>query len=114
MEMNFFYRAAGAMLAPFRYAQRELESAKEHLKEDAKEAASNVLKIFIVFFCASFFLMFGSITAATAINASSNSAWLGFACVAGFYLILAIGVYIWKQASKQKEHAEMYEQHKKF
>ena len=113
METNVFYKAAGAILAPFRYAQREIEDAKENLKEDAKEAASNVLKIFIISISAFLFLVFGSITAASAINSSSDSAWIGFASVAGFYLLIAIGVYIWKQASKQqRKQKEMYEHQK--
>jgi hypothetical protein len=106
MAMDFFYKAAGAVLAPFRYAQREIENTKENIKEDAREAASNVLKIFIMSLCVLFFLVFGSLSAATAINASSESAWLGFASVAGFYLVLAIGVYIWRQISRQKKQEE--------
>ena len=103
MVMDFFYKAAGAVIAPFRYAQREIENTKENLKEDAREAASNVLKIFLISLCVLFFLVFGSISAASAINASSESAWLGFASVAGFYLVLAIGVYIWRQVSRQRK-----------
>ena len=40
--MEFFYKVAGAIWAPFRYAQREIENAKEDLKEDAREAAADV------------------------------------------------------------------------
>ena len=113
MEMNFFYKAAGAILAPFRYAQREIEDAKENLKEDAKEAASNAVKIFIISISAFLFLVFVSITAANAINSSSESTWLGFAIVAGFYLLVAIGVYVWKQVvNQQKKQKEMYEHQK--
>jgi hypothetical protein len=113
MEMNFFYKAAGAILAPFRYAQREIEDVKENLKEDAKEAASNAVKIFIISISAFLFLVFVSITAANAINASWDSTWLGFASVAGFYLLVAIGVYVWKQVSnQQRKQKEMYEHQK--
>jgi hypothetical protein len=112
MAMGFFYRAAGAIWAPFRYAQREIENAKEDLKEDAREAAADVLKLLIICLCAIFFLIFGSITAASAINSSSDSAWLGFATVACFYLVVAIGVYVWKQASKQKKHDKISEHHR--
>jgi hypothetical protein len=104
MAMDFFYRAAGAVLAPFRYAQREIEDAKENLKEDAQEALATALKITVVAVCALLFLLFGSITAATAINESMNSAWSGFAIVGGFYLLLAIVAYIWKQATDKKKH----------
>jgi Kef-type K+ transport system membrane component KefB len=108
MVMNFFYKTVGAILAPFRYAQREIEDAKENLKEDAKEIASNVLKIIALVFCALFFLLFGSITVATALNSSWDSSWLGFAIVAGFYLVLAIGVYLWKHLTNKKKHEEEY------
>jgi hypothetical protein len=106
--MDFFYKAAGAVLAPFRYAQREIENTKENLKEDAKEAAANALKIFVLFLCGMFFLVFGSISAATAINASMDSAWLGYASVAGFYLVLAIGTYIWRVVSRHKKEMEKH------
>lgn len=111
MAMDFFYKAAGAVLAPFRYAQREVEHAKENLKEDAQEALSTVLKITIMALCALFFLLFVSITAAAAINDSMDSAWSGFAIVGGFYLLLAIGVYVWKQASDKKKNRHQYHQH---
>lgn len=104
--MDFFYKAVGAVLAPFRYAQRELENAKENLKDDAREAVSNVLKIILIMVCSLFFLTFCSISAATAINSSSESAWLGYVSVAGFYLVMAVGVWIWRQLTrKQKEAA---------
>jgi cytochrome bd-type quinol oxidase subunit 2 len=112
METDLFYKAAGAILAPFRIAQRAIENTKQNLKEDAREALSDILKILIISFCALFFLIFGSITAATAINASSDSPWLGYASVAGFYLLLAIGMYVWKQAQKEKRQREFHEQHK--
>ncbi|HZB11491.1 MAG TPA: hypothetical protein VE467_00610, partial [Chryseolinea sp.] len=58
-------------------------------------------------------LVFGSITAANAINSSLDSTWLGFAIVAGFYLLVAIGVYVWKQVSNQQQkRKEMYEHQK--
>jgi arginine exporter protein ArgO len=109
METDFFYRAAGAILAPFRIAQRAVLNTKENIKEEARGAAADILKILIISFCALFFLIFASITVATAINTSSHSAWLGFASVAGFYLLIALGVYIWKQTLKEKKHREAYE-----
>ena len=110
MAMDVFYKIAGAILAPFRYAQREIESAKENLKEEAHEVASNGLKIVAIVFCALFFLLFGSVTAAAAINSSLNSAWLGFAIVTGFYLTLTIGIYVWRAATiKKRKHVQEYQ-----
>lgn len=108
MAMENFYKILGAVLAPFRYVQREIENAKESLKEEAHDAASNVLKIIAMVFCALFFLLFGSITAAAAINSFSESAWLGFAIVAGFYLAVTIGIYVWKNATNKKKRAQEY------
>jgi cytochrome bd-type quinol oxidase subunit 2 len=96
-------------LAPFRIAQRAIENTKENIKEEAREAASDILKILIISLCTLFFLIFGSITIASAINTSSNSAWVGYASVTGFYLILAVGVYVWKQTRKERKQREMYD-----
>lgn len=106
MEIDFFYKAAGAIIAPFRYAQREIEHAKENIKEDAKEAVSTAIKVFIISICALFVLLFGSITAAHAINSSTQSTWLGFASVAGFYLLVAIGVYLWMQTTRNRKQRQ--------
>ena len=54
MAMENFYKIVGAVLAPFRYAQREIENVKEHVKEEAHEAAANALKIVAMVFCALF------------------------------------------------------------
>ena len=109
MAMENFYKVVGAILAPFRYAQREIENAKESLKEEAHDAASNVLKIIAMVFCALFFLLFGSLAAAAAISSSFDSAWLGFAIVSGFYLAFTIGIYVWKHATNKKKHVEEYQ-----
>jgi len=108
MAMDFFYKIAGAILAPFRYAQREIENAKENLKEEAHEIASDALKIVAIVLCALFVLLFGSLTAAAAINSSLNSAWLGFAIVTGFYLTLTIGILAWRAATNKKKHVREY------
>jgi NhaP-type Na+/H+ or K+/H+ antiporter len=109
MVMENFYKIVGAVLAPFRYAQREIENAKENLKEEARDAASNVLKIIAIVFCALFFLLFGSMSAAAAINSSSDSEWLGFAIVAGFYLAVTVGIYVWKNVTSKKKRAQEYQ-----
>jgi hypothetical protein len=102
--MDFFYRAAGAVLAPFRYAEREVKEAKENLKEDAQEALAKVLKMAVMVFCSLLFLLFISITAAMAINRAMESPWVGFAIVAGFYLLVGVAMYIWKEADEKKKH----------
>lgn len=111
MAMDFFYKAAGAVIAPFRYAEREVKqevkNLKENLKEDAQEAMASLLKMAIVVFCSSLFLLFISITAAIAINRSMESDYLGYAIVAGFYLLLGVIMYIWNASEKNKmEHTK--------
>jgi hypothetical protein len=106
MEMDLFYRAAGKILAPFRYAQREIEEKKENLKEEAQWALSTVLKMSAMALFALFFLTFVSISGAMAINDSMDSPYLGFALIAAFYLLAAICVFIWyKVSSRKREHA---------
>jgi hypothetical protein len=106
MAMDFFYKAAGAVLAPFRYAEREVKHAKENLKEDAQYALAKVLKMAVMVFCSVLFLLFISITAAMAINRSMQSDWAGFAIVAGFYLLVGLAMYIWKEAGEKKHEHE--------
>ncbi|HYC86317.1 MAG TPA: phage holin family protein [Chryseosolibacter sp.] len=108
--MDFFYKAAGAVLAPFRYAEREVKHAKENFKEDAQAALAKVLKLAVMVFCSLLFLLFISITAAMAINRSMESEWAGFAIVAGFYLLVGIAMYIWKEVSEKKH--EEHQQHR--
>jgi hypothetical protein len=105
MAMDFFYKAAGAVLAPFRYAEREVKTAKENLKEDAQAALAKVLKMAVMVFCSLLFLLFISITAAMAINRAMESEWAGFAIVAGFYLLVGVAMYVWKEAT-DKQHEE--------
>lgn len=115
MSMNFFYKAAGAVLAPFRYAEREVKEATEHLKEDAQEAVAKVFKLAVVALCSILFLLFISITAAMAINRSMQNDLAGFAIIAGFYLLIAIGVYVWKEAKEagdKKKHEPNHGQRK--
>jgi hypothetical protein len=111
--MNIFYKAAGAVLAPFRYAEREVKEAKENLKEDAQFALAKVLKLVVVGFCSLLFLLFISITAAMAINTSMNSEWAGFAIVAGFYLMAGVIMYVWKsiEDKKHEEHPHKFHHH---
>jgi hypothetical protein len=91
---DFFYKAAGAVLAPFRYAEREVEHMKEIAKEDIQALVAKAL--------------FLSIMAAALINERTGSDFIGYAIVAGFYFLIAIIVFISKEAGdhKQKEKQE--------
>lgn len=111
MARNFFYKAAGAVLAPFRYAEREVKILKENLKEDAQEVIAKILKIAVMVFCSVLFLLFISITAAMVMNRALESEWAGFAIVAGFYLLAGMGVYIWKESDKKNKNAHQHQQH---
>jgi hypothetical protein len=102
---ELFYKAAGAILAPFRYAEREVKHMKEVAKEDLQALLANAIKLGMIGLVALLFLLFVSITAAAAINTATDSEVLGFAIVAGFYLLVGVGLYIWKQASDKKKQA---------
>jgi len=107
MAMDFFYKAAGAVIAPFRYAEREVKTLKENIKEDAQEAMASLLKMAVVVFCSLIFLLFLSITAAIWINRAMDHDVAGFAIVAGFYLLVGIIMYVWNANDKHKmEHTK--------
>ena len=79
---ELFYKAAGAILAPFRYAEREVNHMKEVAKEDIQAFIANAIKMVVIGVVAFLFLLFLSITAANAINSSTHSEFLGYAIVA--------------------------------
>jgi hypothetical protein len=107
MKMDLFYRAAGRVIAPFRYAEREVKSLKDNIKEDAQEAMASLLKLVVVAFCSMCFLLFISIAAAMLINQSMNHEFAGFAVVAGIYLVLGGIMYAWNASDKHKmEHTK--------
>jgi hypothetical protein len=104
--MSLFYKAAGAILAPFRYAEREVNHMKEVAKEDLQAFMANIVKMVIIGAVVFLFLLFGSITAATALNVSMQSEYIGYLIVAGFYLIVAVILYVWKISADKKHEKE--------
>ena len=105
--MSLFYKAAAAFLAPFRYAEREVNHMKEVAKEDLQAFMANAIKMVAIGLVAFLFLLFGSITAASAINQSADSQYLGYLIVAAFYLVVAIGLYVWKRSADKKHEKEL-------
>ena len=53
---QLFYRAAGAIIAPFRYAEREAKMIKEHVKEDIQTYVAIGLKLAVAGVAGTFFL----------------------------------------------------------
>lgn len=100
---ELFYRAAGAIVAPFRYAEREAKALKEHVKEDIQTYVAIFLKLAVAGVAAVLFLLFISIAVANWINASMDSEIAGFAIVAAFYLLVAVTMYILKMADDRKK-----------
>lgn len=98
-----FYKAAGAIVAPFRYAEREAKALKEHVKEDVQAYVAIFLKLAVAGVAAILFLLFVSIAAANWINNEMNSDVAGFLIVAGVYLLLAATMYILKLADDRKK-----------
>lgn len=110
---ELFYKAAGAILAPFRYAEREVNHMKEVAKEDIQAFLANAIKMVLIGVVGFLFLLFLSIMAANAINTSTESEFLGYGIVAGFYLLVAVGLYIWKVSAdkKKEEHSKRHALH---
>lgn len=98
-----FYKAAGAIVAPFRYAEREAKAIKEHVKEDVQAYVAIILKLVVAGVAALLFLLFASIAVANWINNAMNSDVAGFLIVAGIYLLVAATMYILKLADDRKK-----------
>lgn len=100
---ELFYRAAGVIVAPFRYAEREAKALKEHVKEDVQAYVAIFLKLALAAVAGILFLLFISIALANWINNEMNSEVAGFAIVAGVYLLAAVFMYILKLADDKKK-----------
>ena len=100
---SLFYKAAGAIVAPFRYAEREAKALKEHVKEDVQAYVAIFLKLAVAGVAAILFLLFISIALANWINNEMNSNVAGFIIMAGFYLLVAVVMYILKLADDRKK-----------
>ena len=100
---EIFYKAAGAIVAPFRYAEREAIALKENVKEDIQAYVAIALKLAVAGVAAVLFLLFISIALANWINIEMNSQIAGFAIVSGFYLLVAVFMYMLKIADDKKK-----------
>ena len=100
---ELFYKAAGAIVAPFRYAEREAKALKEHVKEDIQAYVAIFLKLAVAAAAAILFLLFISIAVANGINNAMGSNVAGFVIVAAFYLLVAAVMYILKLADDKKK-----------
>lgn len=100
---ELFYKAAGAVLAPFRYAEREAKALKAHVKEDVQAYVAIILKLVVAGVAGILFLLFISIAAANWINAAMDSQVAGHLIVAGVYLVVAVTMYILKLADDKKK-----------
>jgi len=100
---SLFYKAAGALVARFRYAEREAKALKEHVKEDIQAYVAIILKLAVAGVAAVLFLLFISIALANWINNAMDSEVAGFVIVAAFYLLVAITMYLLKLADDRKK-----------
>jgi hypothetical protein len=101
-----FYKAVGALVAPFRYAERKFQHAKEEAKEDIQAFIANAIKLISMGVAALLFLLFISIFLANVLNEALDSSFVGYAIVAGMYLLTAIGFYVAKEVSDNKRKVE--------
>ncbi|MGC1243628.1 MAG: phage holin family protein [Chryseosolibacter sp.] len=100
---ELFYKAAGAIVAPFRYAEREAKALKEHVKEDVQAYVAIALKLVVAGVAGLLFLLFISIALANWINYAMDSQVAGYAIIAGVYLIVAGIMYMMKRADEKKK-----------
>lgn len=100
---ELFYKAAGAIVAPLRYAEREAKALKEHVKEDIQTYVAIALKLALAAIAGMLFLLFISIAVANWINSAMDSEVAGFAIVAAVYLLVAGGMYLLKMADDKKK-----------
>ena len=100
---ELFYRAAGVIVAPFRYAEREAKALKEHVKEDIQSYVAIALKLAVAAMATMLFLLFISIAVANWINNEMDSEVAGFAIVSAVYLLVAVTMYILKLADDRKK-----------
>lgn len=98
-----FYKAAGAIVAPFRYAEREAKALKEHVKEDLQAYVAIFLKLAVAGVAALLFLLFISIAVANWINNAMDSNVAGFLIVSAVYLLVAVIMYMLKLADDRKK-----------
>jgi hypothetical protein len=103
---SLFYKAAAVLVAPFLYAGRKIQHVKEEAKEDIQALIANVIKLVSMGVAALLFLLFISIFLANVLNHALDSEFLGYAIVAGLYLLAAIGLYVAKEASDKKRKVE--------
>jgi hypothetical protein len=113
MVMDFFLQDCGRHLGSI-YICAETNRKCQGKPEGRRAGPPRMLLRLLQWYFPHYFFCFSVayIIAAAAINSSSDSAWLGFAIVAGFYLALTIGIYVWKNANKKK-NAEEYERDNK-
>jgi hypothetical protein len=104
--MSLLYKAAGAILAPFRYAEREVNHMKAIAKEDLQAFMANAIKMAIIGLVGFLILLFGSLAAASAINASMESQYMGYLIVMGVYVLIALGLYMWKLSADKKHEKD--------
>jgi hypothetical protein len=103
---ELFYKAAGALVAPFRYAERKFQHIKQETKEDLQALLANVIKLVSMGIAALLFLLFISIFFANLLNNALDNDYAGYAIVAGVYLLAAIGLYVAKEVSDNKRKVE--------
>jgi hypothetical protein len=98
-----FYKVAGALVSPFRYAERKFKYIKEEAKEYLQALLANAIKLVSMGVAALLFLLFISIFFANLLNNALDNNYAGYAIVAGVYLLSAIGLYVAKEVGDNKK-----------
>lgn len=82
--------------SPIRHVEGKIEATKENVKESAAEILSKVIIFAALAFVAILFLLFASVMLANYLNTTLDSSFWGYGIVAGFYLIIAVVLFMMK------------------
>ena len=80
------------------YVQTRIEQTKLELAEKTSLIIGNLIAVTVITVLFLFVLVFGSIAAAWALSDWLENPWAGFLIVAGFYLLIAIIVWVGRGA----------------
>jgi uncharacterized membrane protein YqjE len=106
-----FLRLDGIMSNLTGYIEARIELMKVEIKEDVAKALSKAVVYGILGFTAAIFILFISMAVAYKI-AESTSLFIGFAVVAGFYLVVGVALWFLRDNLKKKMETQFNENFK--
>jgi hypothetical protein len=90
------------------YIERSVEYYKLLGFKIAMKSTTLALKFFLIAFCLLLFIIFGSVAGSLALGKFLGSYPLGFLCVSGFYLVLALLLFLFRNKIIDKPILEKF------